>query len=99
LEHVNRYPEPDMIQRISLFVASLAAVTVLVIGMVAVGIDPSQPQSSDPSGRVAGSAEPLATPKVQVDTVYVPPPQTPATVVVHRSIPAPGGEREAEGGD
>jgi hypothetical protein len=45
---------------------------------------------------------PLSTPRVQVDTVYLPAPIAPQTITVHRNIPPAGegeGEREEAGGD
>ena len=82
-----------MIQRIALFVASLAAVGTLVVGLATAGLPPSVPSPTAvaPVEAVA-TADP--TPQVQIDTVYVAPPAKPATVVVHKSVPATGGEQE-----
>jgi hypothetical protein len=86
-----------MIQRIALFVASLAAVAALVVGMSVAGLSPSAPVAS--AGvpiEVAAVAD--QAPQVQIDTVYVAPPQKPTTVVVHKSVPAAGGGHESESG-
>jgi hypothetical protein len=86
-----------MIQRIALFVASLAAVAALVVGMSVAGLSPSAPPASTGAPiEAAAVADP--TPQVQIDTVYVAPPQKPATVVVHKSVPAAGGAHESEAG-
>ena len=86
-----------MIQRVALFVASIAAVAVLVVGLTAAGVTPA-PASPAGLASAGSSAEPAATPQVQVDTIYVAPPQAPQTVVVHKSVPATGGyETESEG--
>ena len=86
-----------MVQRFALFVASLVAVAVLVVGMVAAGVGPS----ATGSAAIASAASPsdaAPTPGVQIDTVYVAPPQVPQTVEVHRTVPASaGGENESEG--
>lgn len=88
-----------MVQRIALFVASLAAVGVLVVGLSAAGLAPSAPSATAVT-QIEGAANVAATPQVQVDTIYVAPPVKPATVVVHKSVPAAGGgeqESESEG--
>ncbi len=86
-----------MIQRIALFVASLAAVAALVVGMSVAGLSPSAPAAPAAANiEVAGAPDPTA--QVQIDTVYVAPPKKPATVVVHKSVPAAVGERETESG-
>ena len=87
-----------MIQRIALFVASLAAVAALVVGMSVAGLSPSAPAVPAVAPIEAAAAVPDPTPQVQIDTVYVAPPQKPATVVVHKSVPAAGGEHESESG-
>lgn len=84
-----------MIQRIALFAASLAAVAALVVGLSTAGLSPSAPVASAVAPiDTAAVADP--TPQVQIDTVYVAPPQKAATVVVHKTVPAAGGENENE---
>jgi len=86
-----------MVQRFALFVASLVAVAVLVVGLTAAGVT-AAPASPAAVASAAATPDPAATPQVQVDTVYVDPPQAPQTVVVHKSIPAAGGQEiESEG--
>ncbi len=86
-----------MVQRFSLFVASLVAVAVLVVGLTAAGVTPA-PASPAAVASAVSSPEPAATPQVQVDTIYVAPAQAPKTVVVHKSIAAAGGSgTETEG--
>jgi hypothetical protein len=88
-----------MVQRIALFVASLAAVVVIVVGLQAAGVGSPAPRPA----AVASAASPtdaVPTPRIPVDTVYVAPPQTPRTVVIHKTAPAAigGYETESEGG-
>ena len=85
-----------MIQRIAVFAASLAAVAALVVGLSTAGFAPGAATVAATATPVATSTDPAATPQVQVDTVYVDPPQKPATVVVHKTLPAAGGEHENE---
>ena len=86
-----------MVQRFALFVASLVAVAVLVVGMVAAGVGPSATGTATSALAVAPT-DAGATPGVQIDTVYVAPPQVPQTVVIHKTVPASaGGENESEG--
>ena len=86
-----------MIQRIALFAASLAAVVALVVGLATAGFAPgAATAAATATAPVVASTDPASTPQVQVDTVYVDPPQKPATVVVHKTVPAAGGERENE---
>lgn len=83
-----------MIQRISLFVASLAAAGVLAVGLAVAGVGQTAP---DPAATSAASAaDPAPTPRVQVDTVYVAAPAKPKTVVVHKTVAPTGGEHETE---
>ena len=86
-----------MIQRIALFVASLAAAAALVVGMSVAGLSPSAP-AVPAVAPIEAAVVPDPTAQVQVDTVYVAPPPKPATVVVHKSVPAAGGEHESESG-
>jgi hypothetical protein len=86
-----------MVQRFALFVASLVAVAVLVVGMVAAGVGQSATGTATIAS-AADSTDAAATPRVQIDTVYVAPPQVPQTVVIHKTAPASAGsENESEG--
>lgn len=87
-----------MIQRIALFTASLAAVAALVVGLATAGFAPgAATAAATAAAPVLTSTDPVPTPEVQVDTVYVDPPQQPATITVHKTVPAAGGEHESEG--
>ncbi|HEY6058648.1 MAG TPA: hypothetical protein VIV06_11485 [Candidatus Limnocylindrales bacterium] len=95
-----------MIHRIGLFLASLVAAGVLVVALTVAGFAPGSRVLSETSATtdvsVAASGQPDAAvqpdPAVQVDTVYLAPPQKPATVTVHRVISPPGGgEHEDDG--
>jgi hypothetical protein len=96
-----------MIHRVGLFIASLAAAGTLVVALTLAGFAPG-------GGAVTGttlstaSQEPAAAsvqpdPTVQVDTIYLAAPEKPATVTVHRVVPAStsgeGEEHESEGGN
>jgi hypothetical protein len=92
-----------MIHRVGLFIASLAAAGTLVVALSLAGFAPGH----GVTGAVATtSQEPAATsiqrdPPVQVDTVYLAAPEKPATVTIHKVIPAStsGEEHESEGSD
>lgn len=80
-----------MIHRVALFVASLAAVAVLAVGLAATGIVPSaQSPAADP---VVATTQPPAEPTIQVDTVYLAPPVPPQDITVTRTVQS-GGEHD-----
>jgi hypothetical protein len=83
-----------MVKRIALFIASLAAIGVLVVGLSGAGLAPAEP-SAKAVAQIEGAANVAPTPRVQVDTIYLAPPVKPATVVVRKSVPAAGGEQES----
>ena len=85
-----------MLQRIALFIAALAASLVIVVGLAGAGIVPGSQSTPAPTAVAAATDQPT-DPPTQVDTVYVPAPVAPPTVVVHRNIPPAGGEHETEG--
>ena len=82
-----------MLQRIALFIAALAAAFVVAIGLAGAGFAPGGQAAVAPAVTAVASDQPTDAP--QVDTVYVPAPVAPKTVVVHRNIP-PSGEHENE---
>lgn len=84
-----------MLQRIALFIAALAASLVIVVGLAGAGILPGSQSTPVPTAVAAATDQPTEAP-VQVDTVYVPAPVKPKTVIVHRNIPPAGGEHENE---
>jgi hypothetical protein len=84
-----------VVHRMGLFVASLAAVVVLVVGLSVAGQPVARGPVASQTAEQAVAADP--TPRIQVDTVYVAPQKQPAPIVVRRSIPATGGEKGAEG--
>jgi hypothetical protein len=96
-----------MIHRVGLFIASLAAAGTLVVALSLAGFAPGRGTTSSTTATPVDQA-PAATSvqsdsPVQVDTIYLAAPEKPATVTVHRVIPAStSGEGEAdeqEGGD
>jgi hypothetical protein len=101
------HAEPiEMIHRIGLFIASLAAAGTLVVALTLAGLAPG---GGPASGTAATTAQVPATasvqtdPPVQVDTIYLAAPAEPATITVHRVVRAPSsgedGEHESEGSD
>jgi hypothetical protein len=96
----------EMIHRVGLLIASLAAAGTLVVALTLAGFAPG---AAPVSGTVAAptevppTASVQAAPPVQVDTVYLAAPREPATVTVHRVVQPPASgdddEGESEGGD
>jgi hypothetical protein len=91
-----------MLQRIGLFVATLAAALVVVIGIVAATPSSGAPTASTPASAIENRATMEPTePPVQVDTIYLPARIPPKTITIHRNVaPASGGddgETEDEG--
>lgn len=84
-----------MVQRIALFVASLAAAAVLAVGLAVAGVGPAA-SAPAASTAVSTTADPAPTPRVQVDTVYVAAPVKPKTIVVHKTVAPTGGEHKTE---
>ncbi len=94
-----------MVHRVGIFIASLAAVGVLVVALTLAGFAPGAGHVSGidaAATQPAESASVQTDPPVQVDTVYVPAPQAAPIITVHRVVTAPGsGEHEGseqEGG-
>jgi hypothetical protein len=95
-----------MIHKTALFVASLAAAMTLAFALALAGFTPGAAPapvvSTDPAPMIGADA-PAATPEptVQIDKVYVAPPQPQRTITVHKVVKtAGGGESDgAEGGD
>ncbi len=86
-----------MIHRTALFIASLTAVLVLVVGFTVAGGGFAAPAGL---AAVAATAQVASAPLVQVDTVYVAPPNVPSTVVVHHIAASAGaGENDGVEGD
>ena len=94
-----------MIHRVGLFIASLATAAALFVALVLAGFAPGGGAASGATvgatGEVPAAASGQTDPQVQVDTIYLAAPQPPATVTVHRVVPAAGSgeEHEQEGGD
>lgn len=87
-----------MFQRFALFVAALAAALVIAIGVTASTV-PAQVRVAVAAGVASVQAQD-PTPRIQIDTVYVPAPITPPTITVHRNVaPTAGGDDGAEGGN
>jgi hypothetical protein len=92
-----------MLARIALLISTLAAAWVLAIGIsMATGsamADTGLQATPDTVSLVDGT---FKTPRVQVDTVYVPAPIAPQTITVHRNVTLAGSgddEDEVEGGE
>jgi hypothetical protein len=96
-----------MIHRFGLFIASLAAAGALVVSLSLAGFAPGGGAASGTTvtatAQVPAAAGVQGDPRVQVDTIYLAAPEKPATVTVHRIVPAStsgeGEEHEHEGGD
>ena len=82
-----------MIQRLALFLASLASALALAFGLAATGIVPGAPASvADPA---VATLAPAPEPSVQVDTVYLTPPVPPQEITVVSTAQGHG-ERDGE---
>lgn len=79
-----------MRHRIALVVGFLAASGTLAVALAAAGLGPADP------ALVSSVATPAPTPRIQVDTIYLPAPADPPTVTVHRVVSSSG---ESEGGE
>jgi len=96
-----------MIHRVGLFIASLAAVGALVAALSLAGFASGGGAATGATVTAPGQAPVAASvqtdPPVQVDTIYLAAPEKPATITVHRVVPASttgeGEEHEREGGD
>jgi hypothetical protein len=91
-----------MLSRVALFIATLAAAWVLAFGISVAtrsALADTGPQAGPDTVHLADGAP--TTPRVQVDTVYLPAPVAPRTITVHRNIaPAgPGEDEEDKGGE
>ena len=90
-----------MIHRVGLFIASLAAAGTLIVALSLAGFAPGGGAATGTT-LTTTSQEPAAAsvqsdPPVQVDTIYLAAPEKPATVTVHRVVPAStSGEHEDE---
>ncbi len=94
-----------MIHRVGLFIASLAAAGALVVALTLAGFAPGGGAASGTTitttGQVPAAASVQTDPPVQVDTIYLAAPEQPATITVHRVVPAStsGEGAEHEGSD
>jgi len=90
-----------MISRVALFAASIAASLTLAVGLALAGFAPSPPQADAAAAQpVVATAEPAATPLVQVDTAFIAPQVKPAEVTVKKAVTTSGRvDDEGEGGD
>lgn len=91
-----------MVQRVALFIATLAAALVVAAGLALSGLAPA----ADPAPVIAEAApaatDAAPTPTVQVDTVYVTPKVKPKHVTVTRTVRSGSngeGEHDGEGGE
>lgn len=82
-----------MRHRLALIVGSLAATATLTVALAASGFGPAAPPTL-----VSAVSDPQPTPQVQVDTIYVAPPQAPETITIRRTIPSSGEPEGNEGG-
>ena len=82
-------------QNVGLRVGVNDRIAVLVLGLSTAGFAPtaSTPTAAAP---VAAFVDPAATPQVKVDTVYLAVPKKAPTVIVHKTVPAAGGEHETQ---
>lgn len=79
-----------MRHRLALVVGALAASATLAIALAAAGLGPADPSLA--SAVVA----PPTSPRLQVDTVYIPAPVQPQTITVHQVVS--GAQEDGEGG-
>ena len=89
-----------MINRLALFIASLAAALTLAVALTAAGFAPGSgatPATADAATTASRNLD-LRDPQVQVDTVYLAAPPPRQTITVHRAAP-PSGETESEGSE
>jgi len=88
-----------MIQRIGLLVASLAAALTLATALAVAGMGSPPAAPADLVVPAAVSAPATTTePPVQVDTVYIPPPVEPQTIVVTQTSRGGGESDDHESG-
>lgn len=91
-----------MINRLALFIASVAAALTLTVALAAAGFGSGSaaiPVAMAPSTGAPIDAG-LADSRVQVDTVYLAAPLAPETITVRKVSPASGeGEGEGEGAE
>ena len=85
-----------MIERVALFVGSLASALVLAAALAVAGVHPAAP--SAPAAALSPTVSQPTDPPVQVDTVYLTQP-APKQVVVHRTVGARHGDDEGGGED
>lgn len=89
-----------MINRLALFIASVAAALTLTVALAAVGFGSGSapiPSATAPSTGAPIDAG-LADSQVQVDTIYVTAPAAQETITVHKTAPSSAeGEDDAEG--
>jgi hypothetical protein len=89
-----------MINRLALFIASVAAALTLAVAMAAAGFAPGT--AADPPATANPPAAPspgdLTDRRVQVDTVYLAAPPAQQTITVRKVSPA-SGEAESEGAE
>jgi hypothetical protein len=96
-----------MIHRVGLFIASLAAAGALLVALSLAGFAPGGGAASGTTVTATDQATTAASgqpdPQVQIDTVYLAAPEKPATVTIHKVVPAStsgeGEEHEHDGGD
>jgi hypothetical protein len=91
-----------MLQRSTLFVASLVAAFALAIALAAAGFAPGNAPAATTASSTsvaASTADDLTPPPVQVDRVYVTAPPPRRTVTVHKVVGSSAGEGEAEGSE
>lgn len=81
-----------MRHRIALVVGSIAASGTLAVALAAAGLGPADPAPVSAVSTIAPS------PRLQVDTVYVPAPVEPSVITVHRTVVTSGEQEDGEGG-
>jgi hypothetical protein len=88
-----------MLHKTALLVASLAASLTLAIALALAGFAPgtTTAPAATAATAAADAADVVAPPPVQVDKVYVAPPEPQKTVTVHKVVASGGGENESEG--
>lgn len=87
-----------MIQKLTIFIASLAAALVLAGGLALAGFGPAQPAADTgvPVEQVVAPATAAPEAPIQVDTVYLTPKEAPKEITVTqvRQVTSRGGEHD-----
>ena len=85
-----------MTHKIALTAASAAAALTLALALAAAGFAPGDPATPASAASLTDQVVAEPVPTVQVDTVYVAPPQEPKTITVNKVVKSSHDEDESE---